>query len=90
MTDIEHAKKYAEKISLTISMYNPKAEIIAENACLYGFTYKNKRIADLEAQIKKMKADVELARDSANKTENWETFSVLKSILDEWELKENG
>lgn len=88
MTDIEHAKKYAERIRLT-SMYNPKAEIIAETACLYGFTYKNKRIADLEAQIKKMKADVELARDNANKAENWETFSVLKSILDDWEVKEN-
>ena len=51
MTDIEHAKKYAEEsISLAISMYNPKAEIIAETACLYGLTYKNKRIVDLEAQ----------------------------------------
>lgn len=55
MTDIEHAKKYAEEsISLAISMSNPKAEVIAENACLYGLTYKNKRIADLEAQIEKM------------------------------------
>lgn len=45
MTDIEHAKKYAEEsISLAISMYNPKAEIIAETACLYGLTYKNEQL----------------------------------------------
>lgn len=45
MTDIEHAKKYAEEsISLAISMYNPKAEIIAETACLYGLTYKNDQL----------------------------------------------
>ena len=48
------------------------------------------KITELEAQIKKMKADVELARDNANKTEDWETFSVLNSILDGWEIKENG
>ena len=43
-----------------------------------------KQIKELESQIKKMKADVELARDNANKTENWETFNVLNSILDDW------
>ena len=46
------------------------------------------KITELEAQIEKMKADVELARDNANKTEDWETFSVLNSILDDWEIKE--
>ena len=46
------------------------------------------KITELEAQIKKMKVDVELARDNANKTEDWETFSVLNSILDDWEIKE--
>lgn len=46
------------------------------------------KITELEAQIKKMKADVELARDNANKTEDWETFSILNSILDDWEIKE--
>lgn len=46
------------------------------------------KITELKAQIEKMKADVELARDNANKTEDWETFSVLNSILDDWEIKE--
>ena len=45
MTDIEHAKKYAEEsISLATSMYNPRAEKIAELACLYGLTYKNEQL----------------------------------------------
>ena len=52
MTDIEHAKKYAEEsISLATSMYNPKAEVIAETACLYGLTFKNKQITDLEDKL---------------------------------------
>ena len=56
MTDIEHAKKYAEEsISLAISMYNPKAEIIAETACLYGLTFKNERIAELEKENAELK-----------------------------------
>lgn len=46
------------------------------------------KITELKAQIEKMKVDVELARDNANKTEDWETFSVLNSILDDWEIKE--
>lgn len=53
MTDIEHAKKYAEEsINLAISMYNPKAEIIAETSCLYGLTFKNKQIAKAKEIIK--------------------------------------
>ena len=56
MTDKEHAKKYAEEsISLAISMSNPKAEDIAFFACLYGLTYKNPKIKELEQQIEKMK-----------------------------------
>ena len=43
------------------------------------------KITELEAQIEKMKADVELARDNANETEDWETFSILNSIIDDWE-----
>ena len=50
---------------------------------------QEQRIKALTLQLEKMKADVELARDNANKAENWETFSVLKSILDDWERKEN-
>ena len=64
MTDIEHAKKYAEEsISLAISMYNPKAEIIAETACLYGLTYKNEQIADLEKENAELKAENQKWKD---------------------------
>lgn len=49
---------------------------------------QEQRIKALTLQLEKMKADMELARDNANKAENWETFSVLKSILDDWEIKE--
>jgi hypothetical protein len=53
MTDAEIAKKYAEdKISLAVSMYNPRAESIAETACLYGLTYKNKQLAKAKEIIK--------------------------------------
>lgn len=55
MTDIEHAKKYAEEsISLAISMYNPKAEIIAETACLYGLTYKSDQLTKAKKIIKNL------------------------------------
>lgn len=52
LSDIEHAKKYAEEsTSLAISMFNPKAEEIAKWACLYGLTYKNDKIKELQKQI---------------------------------------
>ena len=55
MTDAEIAKKYAEdKISLAVSMYNPGAESIAETACLYGLTYKNKQLAGAKEIILKL------------------------------------
>ena len=55
MTDIEHAKKYAEEsISLAISMYNPKAEIIAETACLYGLTYKNEQLTKAKDLLERL------------------------------------
>jgi len=101
MTDIEHAKKYAEEsISLAISMSNPKAEVIAENACLYGLTYKNKRIADLEAQIEKMlhtfidllwfegNLDPYMYEcDDAQKGELLKPFSEARNILKAYECK---
>ena len=64
MTDIEHAKKYAEEsISLAISMYNLKAEIIAETACLYGLTFKNERIAELEKENAELKSENQKWKD---------------------------
>ena len=66
MADIEHAKKYAEEsISLAISMYNPKAEIIAETACLYGLTYKNEQIEQLEKENTSLKDALEGYKQNA-------------------------
>lgn len=105
MTDIEHAKKYAEEsISLEISMTNPKAEAIAESACLYGLTYKNKRIAELKAQIEKMLhtfIDLLWFEDNldpymyecndAQKGELLKPFSEARDILKAYECKKcNG
>jgi hypothetical protein len=71
MTDIEHAKKYAEEsISLAISMYNPKAEIIAETACLYGLTFKNERITELEKENAELKSKVDLSIDCEKAQKN--------------------
>ena len=97
MTDIEHAKKYAEEsISLAISMYNPKAEVIAETACLYGLTFKNKQIAELERKLEQTEKDLadyqfnyptikELQKENARLKEiNTHTLSKLN--LDNGEL----
>ena len=77
MTDIEHAKKYAEEsISLAISMYNPKAEIIAETACLYGLTFKNERIAELEKENAELRTRV---RELEQQIEKLIDFVLSKS-----------
>jgi hypothetical protein len=83
MTDIEHAKKYAEEsISLATSMYNPRAEKIAELACLYGLTYKNEQLTKAKEIIKEL---VEWA--------NWQGSNCpnFKNIQDKAEqfLKDN-
>lgn len=52
-------------------------------------TDNSKVIQNFEAQMEKMKADVELARDNANETEDWGTFGVLNLILDNWEMNKN-
>ena len=80
MTDIEHAKKYAEEsISLAISMYNPKAEIIAETACLYGLTFKNERIAELEKENAELKEA--LKNDKVCKCSHYFNFKDLEKQL---------
>lgn len=64
MTDIEHAKKYAEEsISLATSMYNPRAEKIAELACLYGLTYKNEQLNKAIKHLKDLAYVVELGKN---------------------------
>ena len=80
MTDIEHAKKYAEEsISLAISMYNPKAEIIAETACLYGLTFKNERIAELEKENAELKSIAEF-QQSSNMSRHFENKKLKEGL----------
>ena len=85
MTELE------ENLSQMVADREKQIEIDAEH--IRALQKQNGELTDkvkeLEAQIEKMKSDVELARDNANKTEDWETFSVLNSILDDWEIKEN-
>ena len=84
MTDIEHAKKYAEEsISLAISMYNPKAEIIAETACLYGLTYKNEQLTKAKELLKRYVpyrqiTDSKAYKDLAEETEQFLNSEVEK------------
>lgn len=67
MTDIEHAKKYAEdSISLATSMMNPHAESIAEYACLYGLTYKNDEIDKLKEENEQLKKQQFSLRNERN------------------------
>ena len=40
-------------------------------------------IRELEAQIEKMKQDLDNARESANKQEQWEIYSVLNDIYND-------
>lgn len=89
MTKEELEKEAEEWVISNTEIYDDKfgiegeTEPRAKEAYLAGAEPRAKRIAELEAQIEKMKSDVELARDNANKTEDWETFSVLNSILDD-------
>lgn len=41
------------------------------------------RIAELEAQVEKMKQDLDNARENANKQEQWEIYSVLNDIYND-------
>lgn len=41
---------------------------------------REKRIAELEAQIEKMKQALDSARENANKQEQWNIYSVLNDI----------
>lgn len=92
--DFEKAYNEAEElldkqIEATYKLFEENKELKAYNEKLLdGDIEKHNKIVELQAQIEKMKSDVELARDNANKTEDWETFSVLNSILEEWEKVE--
>lgn len=64
LTDVEHAKKYAEEsISLAISMSNPEAENIAKWSCLYGLTYKNDKIKELQEENEQLKIKLDEAKE---------------------------
>lgn len=44
---------------------------------------KNNEIAELKAQIEKMKQDLDSAREYANRQEQWEIYSVLNDIYND-------
>lgn len=52
-------------------------------AYLAGAEPREKRIEDLEAQIEKMKQDLDSARENANRQEQWEIYSVLNGIYND-------
>ena len=49
---------------------------------------REKRIAEFEAQIEKMKSVVTSERDEALRVEDIITYGVLNGIIDKWEVEE--
>ena len=60
-----------------------------ESIFIQGYRQSEKKIADLEQQIEKMKFDVISERDKAKRLEDVITYTVLNNILAKWEIKEN-
>ena len=56
-----------------------------KQAYLAGAEPREKRIAELEAQIEKMKSDVISERDHSDEIEDIITCTVLNDILKNWE-----
>lgn len=42
--------------------------------------YQTEQINKLEEQIEKLKQDLDVARENANRQEQWETYSTLNDI----------
>lgn len=58
-----------------------------ESIFIQGYRQSEKKIADLEQQIEKMKSDVISERDKAKSLEDVITYTVLNDILAKWEIK---
>ena len=56
---------------------------VIQKSYYYGALPREKRIADLEAQIEKMKQELDTAREEANRQEQWELYSVLNDIYND-------
>lgn len=57
------------------------AELEEENNKLLDvINNQDVKIADLEKRVEKMKQDLDSARESANRQEQWEIYSVLNNI----------
>lgn len=54
-----------------------------KNGYSNGAEPREKRITELEAQIEKMKQDLDKAIESANKQKQWEIYSVLNDIYND-------
>lgn len=78
-----------EEADLIIAEQNKSTEEIlkavakVKSDCHELCKLKDMRIAELEAQIEKMKQDLDNARGNANKQEQWEIYSVLNDIYND-------
>ena len=75
----KEATEYAQKLGVKDFIAKPK-EIVAYFGYLAGAEPREKRIAELKAQIEKMKQELDTAREEANRQEQWELYSVLNGI----------
>ena len=48
-----------------------------------GAESREQKIEELEQQIEKLKADLDNARESANRQEQWEIYSVLNDLYND-------
>lgn len=82
--------KYADSLEYTISKFSDEegycwsqVEQAYEKGALDFAESREKRIKELEAQIEKMKQDLDSARENANRQEQWEIYSVLNDIYND-------
>lgn len=94
----EELEKEAEENSFRYTLDKPWACEVERKQIMVHFEKgylasaepREKRIAELKAQIEKMKSLVISERDKALRVEDVITYEVLKDIIDKWEEKENG
>ena len=54
-----------------------------ENPCFEAFTLMCKKASDLEAQIEKLKQDLNNAKENANRQDQWDVYSVLSNLYND-------
>ena len=90
MTKNEQLKQEAEVYSYKLyhsKAWNPDEDMLVK-AYLAGAEPREKRIAELEAQIEKMKSDVMANIKWADEHKNNQMYFKLNSMFNQWEIKE--